>query len=115
MVEAQGDPIFRIGHVASSTWEEVANHPTVKSLAVASMLDSLPGCSTCFNAPWCGVRPLHNYMVHGDLFAQRPLTPKCHQHMGIAKLLLHKLAQDPDGSIERVFRRWTVSRPRMDA
>ena len=115
MIEASGDPIFRIGHVASSSWEEVANHPTVKTLAVASMLDSLPGCSTCFNAPWCGARPTHNYMVNRDLFAQRPLTPKCHQHMGISKLLLEKLAQDPDGSIERVFRRWTVSRPRMDA
>jgi len=114
MVEAGGDPIFRIGHVDSSTWEEVVNHPTVKSLAVASMLDALPGCSTCFNAPWCGVRPMHNYMQHGDLFAQRPNTSKCRQHMGIVHILLDKLAQDGDGSIERVFRRWTVSRPRMD-
>ena len=115
MVEAGGDPIFRVGHVDNSTWEEVAGHPTVKSMAVASMLDTLPQCHSCFNAPWCGVRPMHNYMLSGDLFGQRPNTPKCKQHMSIAHILLDKLAQDHDGSIERVFRRWTVSRPRMEA
>ena len=115
MVEAGGDPIFRIGHVDHSSFEEVLAHPTVKAMAVASMLDTLPGCESCFNAPWCGVRPMHNYMLDGDLFGQRPNTPKCKQHMGISHLLLDRLAQDADGSIERIFRRWTVSRPRMDA
>jgi sulfatase maturation enzyme AslB (radical SAM superfamily) len=114
MVAAGGDDIFAIGNVAHSTWDEVYGHPTVKAMAVASMTDTLPGCSTCFNAPWCGVRPMHNYMQTRDLFGQRPNTPKCIQHMGIATLLLDKLAHDDDGSVERIFRRWTVSRPRVD-
>jgi len=112
MIAATGDHLFEVGHVASSTWDEVVRHPTLKTLAMASLTDALPGCSTCFNAPWCGVRPLHNYMQSGDLFGQRPNTPKCTQHMGIAKRLLEMLSKDADGSTEAIFRRWTINRAR---
>jgi hypothetical protein len=112
MFQARGDEFFKIGMVGSSTYEDVAKHPTVKALAVSSFLDSLPGCSTCFNAPYCGVRPEHNYMHFGDLFAQRPLTPKCKEHMTIAKLLFERLMNDVDGRTEAIFRRWTINRPR---
>ncbi len=112
MIHAMGDDLFVLGNVASSSWEEVANHPTLKTLAVASLLDSLPQCSSCWNAPLCGVRPLHNYMQFGDLFAQRPNTFKCHEHMHISEFLLKKLRDDTDGTVERIFRRWTLQRPR---
>ena len=69
-------------------------------------------CESCFNAPYCGVRPLHNYMQSGDLFGQRPTTPKCSQHMGIARMLFDRLSDDTDGSNATIFRRWTVDRPR---
>ena len=112
MIAAMGDDLFTLGHVSNTSFAEATNHPTVKSIAVASLLDSLPMCADCWNAPFCGVRPLHNYMQAGDLFAQRPATPKCKEHMGIAKLLLQRLDQDEDGSVERIFRRWTFRRPR---
>jgi hypothetical protein len=113
MVLAMGDPIFALGQVGTLTYDELVRHPTVKALAVASYVDSLPGCSTCWNAPWCGVRPLHNYMHTGDLFGQRPNTPKCAEHMTISRLLLNRLDADPTGEIEAIFRRWTVDRPRV--
>jgi His-Xaa-Ser system radical SAM maturase HxsB len=112
MVDAMGDDIFRVGQVGVTSYADVAGHPTIKALAVSSMLDALPSCSTCWNAPFCGVRPEHNYMSFGDLFAQRPLTPKCKEHMTIATLLLDRLGDDPDGRNEAIFRRWTVNRPR---
>lgn len=112
MIHAMGDDLFVLGNVASATYEEVANHATVKTLAVASLLDTLPQCASCWNAPFCGVRPLHNYMQSGDLFAQRPNTFKCHEHMHISSVLLQKLRDDTDGSVEAVFRRWTLQRPR---
>lgn len=112
MVDAMGDPIFALGRLGEMTPDEAIRHPTVKSLAVASLLDTLPMCSTCWNAPYCGVRPLHNYMMSGDLFGQRPNTPKCKQHMTIARLLFERLSRDTDGSLEAIFRRWTLERPR---
>jgi len=113
MVHGMGDSIFKIGDVYNTSFEEAVNHPTVRSIATASYLDTLPMCATCWNAPYCGVRPLHNYMQFGDLFAQRPLTGKCQQHMGIVGLLFKRLANDPDGAVASIFRRWTIDRPRL--
>ena len=110
MIQAMGDDLFVLGNVATHSYEEIANHPTLKTLAVASLLDSLPQCESCWNAPYCGVRPLHNYMHTGDLFAQRPNTLKCKEHMRIAEILFTRLADDPRA--EAVFRRWTINRPR---
>jgi His-Xaa-Ser system radical SAM maturase HxsB len=112
MVHGMGDDIFVIGHVDHTTWDEAANHPTVRAIATASYLDAIPQCESCWNAPYCGVRPLHNYMQCGDLFGLRPLTPKCQQHMAMVKMLIRRLDEDTTGDIERIFRRWIVDRPR---
>ncbi|MCB9791722.1 MAG: His-Xaa-Ser system radical SAM maturase HxsB [Alphaproteobacteria bacterium] len=113
MIDASGDARFRIGDVRTSSFEEVANHPTVKALAMASLLEGLPQCHSCWNAPYCGVRPLHNFMQCGDLFAQRPNTFKCNEHMSIARMLFRRLAEDPE--VEAIFRRWTINRPRLES
>jgi His-Xaa-Ser system radical SAM maturase HxsB len=113
MVHGMGDPIFKIGDLGSTSFEDAMTHPTVRAIATASYLDTLPQCESCWNAPYCGVRPLHNYMQSGDLFGQRPNTPKCQQHMGIVGMLFDRLANDPDGTVASIFRRWTVDRPRL--
>lgn len=112
MVAAMGNDLFTLGRVGETTMPEMIQHPTVRAMAVASLQDSLPGCDTCWNKPFCGVCPMHNYMSNGDLFGQRPRSPKCKEHYTIASLLLERLANDGDGSIEKIFRRWTMTRPR---
>jgi uncharacterized protein len=112
MVHGMGDDIFKLGHVDHTTWEEAANHPTVRAIATASYLDAIPQCESCWNAPYCGVRPLHNYMQSGDIFGLRPMTPKCTQHMAIVKMLIERMDQDSSGVTEQIFRRWIVDRPR---
>lgn len=113
MISAMGDELFALGTVDTISMGEAMNHPTVRSLAVSSMLDALPQCNTCWNAPYCGVRPLHNYMHTGDLFGQRPNTFKCVEHMGISSAIIRRLVNDTDGSNESIFRRWVVDRPRI--
>jgi uncharacterized protein len=112
MIAAMGDDYFLLGEVGKTTYNEIVNHSTVKTLAVSSILDSLPACHSCWNAPYCGVRPLHNYMQTKDLFAQRPNTLKCKEHMGIAEMLFTYLRNDKDGAREKIFRRWIIDRPR---
>jgi hypothetical protein len=51
-------------------------------------------------------------MQSQDLFGQRPLTPKCTQHMRIVEMLLKRLDADTTGETTALFRRWTVERPR---
>lgn len=112
MVNAMGSDLFQIGQLGTTSFDEIVGHPTVRAMAVASLQDTLPSCSTCWNKPFCGVCPMHNYMTGGDLFGQRPNSPKCKEHYTIASLLLEQLAADADGKIEAMFRRWTLTRPR---
>lgn len=112
MAAHMGNDFFKLGHVESSTFDEVLRHPTVRALAVASIQDSLPACHSCVYKPTCGVQPLHNYMFDGDIFGQRPLSRKCQEFYGVQQYLYHLLANDTDGSIERIFRRWTIQRSR---
>jgi len=112
MTSAMGNDAFQIGQVGVSSYEDAYAHPTVKALAMASLQDSLPHCDTCWNKPFCGVCPMHNYMSNGDIFGQRPNSSKCKEHYTIASMLLDRLANDPDGKLERIFRRWTLTRPR---
>ena len=111
MLAAQGDTIFRIGGVGQSM-EDTLAHPTVKALALASMLDSIPGCESCWNRPFCGVCPMHTYSNCGDIFGQRPRSSMCKRFYATASMLIERLAADADGSTEAIFRRWTVQRPR---
>ncbi len=112
MTSAMGNDMFQIGEVDQTSYAEMHGHPTVRAMAVASLQDSLPSCDTCWNKPFCGVCPMHNYMTSGDIFGQRPNSPKCKEHYTIASVLFERLANDTDGSLEKIFRRWTLTRPR---
>jgi len=115
MLAAMGDPFLQLGTVQTTTMPEVLTHPTVRAMAVASITDALPMCSTCWNAPFCGVCPVHSYKTHGDLFGQRVQSPLCKSYMTMSALLLEKLGSDEDGRIEKILRRWVIQRPRSPA
>jgi His-Xaa-Ser system radical SAM maturase HxsB len=112
MLGHMNNQTFKLGNVRSSSFKEVSTHPTVKAVALASITETLPGCSTCMFKPSCGIQPLHNFMFDGDLFGQRPRSRKCQEFYGQQQYLFQKLGQDKDGRIERIFRRWTIQRQR---
>jgi len=112
MAAHMGNDFFKLGHVESSSFTEVLHHPTVKALAVASIQDALPACHSCVYKATCGVQPLHNYMFDGDIFGQRPRSRKCQEFYGVQQYLYQLLSNDTDGSLERIFRRWTIQRSR---
>ncbi len=114
MTDAMGNNLFAIGSVGETSYVDMIQHPTVKAMAVASLQDSLPSCNTCWNKPFCGVCPMHNYMSGGDIFGQRPRSPKCTEYYTISSLLLDKLHNDKTGDVEKIFRRWITTRPRVE-
>jgi len=113
VVDAQGDPIFEIGMAGALTLEDVVRHPTVRSIAAASLLDAQPMCADCWNKPFCGFSPVHNFVTQGDLFGQRPHCFQCKEHMTVAKKLFELLASDSDGSTAEILRRWASARSRF--
>jgi uncharacterized protein len=112
MVAASGQPLFRIGQVGAGGLEDDLEHPTVRAMAVASTQESLPHCSTCWNQPFCGVCPMHDFQTTGDLVGQRPGSDWCERWYRTSELLLRKLAEDDSGAVRSIFERWTIRRPR---
>lgn len=109
MLARTGDHSFRLGTV-DSEWKTLVDHPTVRAVLLASTMEALPGCSTCAWRPFCGVCPVYTWATEQDLFGQRPRSPRCRIQMGQLQGLVRRLRDDPDGSTERIFRRWTVRR-----
>lgn len=112
MLGHMGDHFFQTGHVDQSSFPDILRHPTVRALMVASIQDALPACHDCVFKPSCGIQPLHNYKFDGDIFGQRPRSRKCQEFYGQQQHLYGLLAGDEDGSLHRIFRRWTVQRAR---
>ena len=115
MLGRTGDDTFALGTVVSERWRDLVGHPTVRTMLVASTLESLPECRECAFRPFCGVCPVHTWAEQRDLFGQRRLSTRCELQRGQLTGILRRLRDDADGSTERFFRRWTVNRQRADA
>ena len=113
MLARTGDSTFELGAVDSARMADLVQHPTVRSMTVASLLEALPACRDCVYKPWCGVCPVQSWAAEGDLFGQRARSDRCKLQRGQIEGLFRRLRDDPDGQSEQVFRRWTLNRPRV--
>jgi len=68
MLAASGDKTFFLGNVADSPYNSIVSGQKVRSMAHASIMESLPDCSYCVFQPLCGVCPVYNYAKYGDLY-----------------------------------------------
>jgi His-Xaa-Ser system radical SAM maturase HxsB len=109
MVGAMGDDLFCIGDVHQDSYEDIIRHPGVRSLCVASCVECLPGCNECAYAPYCGVCPVYNYIMEGDLVARSPANDRCRIQKGILDHLFRRLAEP---GMEDLLRRWTEFKDR---
>jgi His-Xaa-Ser system radical SAM maturase HxsB len=105
MLSRMGDESFRLGHVNTDGFKKMMEHPTVKTLAVASSLEEQPTCSTCAYKPYDGVCPIYNYASQGDIFGRMHSNQRCRTHMGVLDLLFEKMK---DAKVKAVFKRWVA-------
>ncbi|MGE5279679.1 MAG: His-Xaa-Ser system radical SAM maturase HxsB [Deltaproteobacteria bacterium] len=101
MLGRSGDAAFRLGDARKDSWRDLMNHAAVKTLSIASCLHNLPGCSQCAYRPYCGVCPLHNYALQGDVLGKPPV--QCKVNMAILDYLFRRLK---DKKNKEVFLRW---------
>lgn len=97
-----GNDTFLIGNVNKNSYREMVSHETVKSLCVASLLESLP-CDNCAYKPYCGVCPVLNYALYGDIFTSLPGNERCQLSQGMLDYLFEKLQNK---KIAEVFENW---------
>jgi radical SAM protein with 4Fe4S-binding SPASM domain len=109
MVGAMGDDLFCIGDVNRDGYAEIIGNAGVRSMCVASCLECLPGCSDCVYAPYCGVCPVYNYIMEGDLVARSPGNDRCRIQKGMLDHLFLRLFEP---GMEELLLRWTESKDR---
>ena len=113
MVYQMGDEVFRIGSVEALTLKDVVTSETVKSMAMASCLDGIPGCSNCAYKPYCGTCPVFNYTEQGNIFPQNSTNSRCAIYMGIQDRIFRELQSD-DPTVRDIFMRWVVVKDRPE-
>lgn len=109
LVANEGDPTFRIGHIAESGYAEVLDHPMVRASLLAQNLLAQPMCSQCAYKPYCTVVPVANYQTQGSLWGRMPENHWCRTLMGIFDFLFERL-EDPDS--RKVLESWLEFRSR---
>jgi His-Xaa-Ser system radical SAM maturase HxsB len=105
MLAEMGDHSFRLGNLATDTYREVMSGPRVRALAENSCLETLPGCSECAFAPYCGADPMFNWTTQSDIVGYRPTSEFCRRQMGIFEYLFDQLRKG-DSFVRRLFLAW---------
>jgi His-Xaa-Ser system radical SAM maturase HxsB len=112
MLHQMGDSLFRIGDLKDDGYGDLVESEVVRSIALASCLEGLPGCSECAYLPYCGTCPVFNYSTQGNIFGRMPDNQKCQIHMGVMDHLFELLASGGETIRDEVFGRWVESRER---
>lgn len=97
----EGDA-FKLGNVKDS-YTDIMESSTLKTTCLASEVTSLPQCSQCAYAPYCGVCPIYNYVMQGNIFGQLKNNDRCKTNMGLFDMIFKKI-QDPKN--KKVLERW---------
>lgn len=99
-----GDERFELTNALSATLDETLAHPTLRALEVASLKDSQPGCSDCWNRPFCGTSPVRTFLAAGDIFLTRLSDPQCVASLRLAEHLVARRGEG--GTTAAALERW---------
>ena len=105
MISESGDTSFRLGNVYTSTYNDLMESQTCKSLCAASVVEALPHCCDCVYHPYCGVCPIVSYVGEKDIFPRQPFDFRCKVYSGILDLLFEKI-RSGDKEIMDIFHSW---------
>jgi uncharacterized protein len=105
MLAEMGDTSFKLGNVRQDDYQAIFGGPAIRALTNASCVETLPGCSECAFAPYCGSDPVWNWATQADPIGHRPTSVFCAKNMEIIRHLL-TLWRDGDPFVQELFVRW---------
>ena len=106
MLAEMGDKSFRLGEV-TQPYREVFGGRLLRSLVEGSCHETMPGCSECAFAPFCGTDPVFHWATQGDPIGHRPTSAFCAKNMGIITHLFN-LMRGGDVFVRDLLVRWAV-------
>jgi uncharacterized protein len=105
MLYEMGDSSFCIGNTSTSTYSDLVNGGICRAVCASSILESIPGCADCVFQPYCGVCPVVNYSLYGDLIEKEPRGYKCRLYMGMQEILFDLLS-GADIEVQKLLKSW---------
>lgn len=105
MVSETGDQAFCLGNVFENTYQEVIRSQPCKATCAASVVESIPGCCDCVYQPYCGVCPVINYAMDGDIFPRRGNGYRCQIYGGILDFLF-SLLRKGETEVMSILKSW---------
>lgn len=107
MLAEMADWSFRVGNLSRDTYRDVMAGPRIRAIVEQSCLETIPGCSECAFAPYCGSDPVFNWATQSDIVGYRPTSEFCKRQMGVFKYLFGRLRED-DPFVRRLLLTWAT-------
>lgn len=111
MVYQMGDDMFLIGKIPDNGYRDFIESETVKALAIASCLETQPGCFECVYKPYCGVCPVYNYTEQGGIFGQQTTNERCKIYYGIINHFFEKIEKKGEEVLD-ILSKWAIVKDR---
>lgn len=103
MMAEMGDEAFCVGNVFENGYDDWIQSPCCQAISSASLLDTLPGCCDCVYKPYCGVCPVLNYAIYGNI--THVSSERCKVYKGILNIIF-ELIKDSDEKTMEIFEKW---------
>lgn len=95
MLAEMGDHTFRLGNVATDSYETIMLSPALLDPIDQSITVSAPMCDECAFEPYCGADPVFHHGIHGDFLGRKPESSFCTRNMATFRYLIEKMRSDP--------------------
>lgn len=104
MLSEMGLSDFQLGDVEGYSYDALMDSKTCKITCQASVLEGLPQCCDCVYHPFCGVCPVVNYALEGNIYSKNYSGYRCSVYKGILDILFLYIKEDP--SALEIFKSW---------
>lgn len=109
MLAESKDYTFKLGHLDTSSYQDIFYGEKAQELCEVLTNESLPGCSECAFQAYCGSDPIHNYATQGTIWGYRPTSTFCQKNMELIRYLIELM--DSDKKIRKIFESWIRQNP----
>ena len=91
MLAEMGDQTFRMGDLATDSYDKVMASEAMFTALGDSMAECTPMCSDCGFLPYCGSDPVYHHTTQGDLVGFKPSSGFCQKNMGVLRKIFELL------------------------
>lgn len=95
MLAEMGDDSFRLGHVDTSTYEDIVTSGALVAPLGDTILECMPMCNDCAFLPYCGSDPVFHRATQEDTIGHKAFSAFCSKQMGMLRHLITLLETDP--------------------